>query len=168
MKVLWLIYPFCSIFIVVGLGICYFTLRGISKARAVTKWPTIDADVISCDFDSSTDSEGGTTYEVKVEYKYRVNGKDYVGSKLHPAYSASSFEGHRPLYDRLKKAEVVRASYDPADPSDAYLITGSYSSHWTGFFAGMIFASAGLFFLLTFHFAIAGNSDYAAGLNVVR
>ncbi len=108
------------------------------------------------------------SYEVKVEYSYPVNEQVYTGERLRPAYSSASFGGHRPLYDKLKSANVVRARFNETPPSEAYLLTGSYSAHWASFFGGMIFASAGLFFLLTFHFAIAGNSDYSAGLTIVQ
>ncbi len=45
MKILWIIYPFCSIFILVGAGVSFWTLRGILKARAITHWPTVEATV---------------------------------------------------------------------------------------------------------------------------
>lgn len=67
----------------------------------------------------------------------------------------------------LDKAQVVKAWYNPRNPAESYLLAKSFSAHLASFFGGLIFLSAGLFFLLTFHFAIAGNSDYAAALEVL-
>ena len=167
MKILWFIYPFCSIFILVGAGLAFWTMRGMMKARAISNWPTVNAEMLECDFVEHSDSDSDS-YEVKVRYQYMVNGKKYENDKIHPAYSASSFEGHRPLYDRLNKCTLVKARYNELDPSESYLLKGTFSAHLAAFFGGMIFFFAGVFFLLTFHFAIAGNSDYAAAVEIVK
>lgn len=166
MKALWFIYPFCSIFMIVGAGIAFYAFRGIAKARAITDWPSVDAKLVNCEYKTHTDSEGNS-YEVVVNYEYTVRGKDYSNDKIHPSYSASNFEGHRPLYDKLNACKVVKARYNEFDPAESYIVTGNFSSALSVLFAGCLFFGAGLFFLLIFHFAIAGNSDYAGGLEVV-
>lgn len=168
MKMLWLIYPFCSIFILIGAGLSYTTLRGILKANAITKWPTVNATICECDLETSSGSEGGESYEVTVRYEYMVHGKKHENDKIHPAYSGSSFSGHQPLFQRLKGSNVVAARYNPVDPAESYLLAGSFSAHLAAFFGGLLFLSCGVFFLLIFHFAIAGNSDYALALEVIK
>ena len=167
MKILWIIYPFCSIFILVGLAGAFSTMLGILKAHAVSNWPTENASLLDCEFksDHNSDSE---SYKVLVRYEYNVHGRKYENDKVHPAYSRSSFGGHRRLFKRLKKATVVKIHYNDADPSESYLLAGHFSAHLAALFGSMIFFSAGVFFLLTFHFAIAGNSDYASALEVVK
>ena len=167
MKILWFIYPFCSIFIFIGLGIAFWTMRGMLEARSVSDWPKTNAKLLSCEFQSDNSSDG-ESYEVIVSYEYTVHGQKYESNQIHPAYSASSFEGHRPLFERLDEASVVKVHYNEVDPSESYIIGGSFSSHLAAFFGGMIFMSAGIFFLLTFHFAVAGNSDYASALEIVK
>ena len=167
MKILWIIYPFCSIFIFVGLGIAFWTMRGMLKASSVSDWPKTNATLLSCEFQSDNDPEG-ESYEVVVNYEYTVNGCKFENNKIHPAYSASSFDGHHPLFERLDKAKVVKVHYNEFDHSESYIIGGSFSSHLAAFFGGLIFMSTGIFFLLTFHFAIAGNSDYASMLDIVN
>ena len=167
MKILWIIYPFCSIFILVGLALAFWTMRGIVKGRSVAYWPTSNASLLNCEFKSDNDSEG-ESYEVVVSYEYTVHGQKYENNKIHPAYSASGFDGHRALFQRLKDSTVVEVYYNEFDPAESYLLAGTFSAHLAAFFGGLIFMSAGVFFLLTFHFAIAGNSDFASALQVVK
>lgn len=170
MKMSWLdlIYPFCGVFIVLGATLAYSTLHGILKGRTVSSWPTTNAKVNKVDFNYSADGEGGKSFEVLVNYQYVVDDVIYENTKIHPAYSESSFSGHHGLYERLKIADVVAAHYNPRDPAEAYIVSGSYSAHWSAFFAGFVFLAAGVGFMLGFHFAIRGNSDYGDGLHIIR
>ena len=169
MKILWfIIYPACSLFILGGAVLSFWTIRGIFKARAIAHWPTVEAKITECDFEADSDGEGGHTYEVIVKYRYNVQGREYESDKIHPAYAASSFAGHRKLHERLENATVVVAHYNESDPSESYLVTGSFSAHLASLFGGLLILSAGIFFLLGFHFAIAGNSDYVSGLEVIK
>jgi hypothetical protein len=167
MKALWIIYPFCSIFMIVGAGIAFYAIRGIMKAKAIDEWPTVNVHLTKCEFKTHSDSDGDS-YEVIVQYDYTVVGKEYSSNKIHPSYSASSFDGHRPLYEKLKKCSVVRARYNELAPEESYIVTGRFTSALSILFGGILFFSAGLFFLLIFHFAIVGNSNYAGGLDVVQ
>ncbi len=167
MKALWIIYPFCSVFMIVGAGVAFYAIRGIMKAREIDEWPTVNAQLTQCEFKTRSDSDGDS-YEVIVQYDYTVVGKKYSSKKIHPSYSASSFEGHRPLYEKLKKCSVVRARYNELAPEESYIVTGRFKSALATLFCGMLFFSAGLFFLLIFHFAITGNSNYADGLDIVQ
>lgn len=167
MKVLWFIYPFCSIFIIVGTIVSGFALRGIIKSHTIDKWPQTDATITKCEFKTDSDSDGNS-YEVVVQYDYTVRGRQYTNNKIHPSYLASSVDGHRPLYAKLKECSIVKARYNDHDPTESYIVTGRFTSAFALLFGGLLFFSMGLFFLLIFHFAIAGNSNYAAGLDVVQ
>lgn len=165
--ILLIVYPLCSVFIVVGAWLAWTTLDGMVKARSVASWPTAGADIKKIDL-RDEDTDGSESYEVLVDYEYEVDNKQFKGNQIHPAYSESSFEGHLRLYEELKKAAVVKVYINPKDPSEAYLVSGSYSAHWSAFFGGMIFFTMGIFFMLAFHFVIFGNSNYADGLHILR
>ena len=167
MKALWIIYPFFSIVMIVGAGIAFDAIRGIMKAKTIDKWPTVNAQMTKCEFKTHSDSDCNS-YEVIVQYDYTVDGKKYSSNKIHPSYSISSFVGHRQLYRKLKKCSVVRARYNEVAPEEAYIVTGKFTSALSTLFIGMLFFSKGLFFLLILHFGIAGNSNYAGGLEVVQ
>ncbi len=161
------IYPFCSIFIIVGAAILFDAVRGMVQARAIENWPTVDAQLSHCELKHHHDSEGNSS-EVIVRYEYSVRGTQYTNNKIHPTYSASSFDCHRPLYEKLKNSTIVRARYNELKPQESYIVTGRYSSSLAGLFGGLLFMTMGLIFMLIFHFAMMGNSNYAAGLHIVR
>ncbi len=152
---------------IVGAGTALHAIRGIIKAKAIDKWPTVNADLTRCEFETHSDTDGHS-YEVIVQYDYTVGGKKYSSNKIHPSYSASSFDGHKPLYEKLKQCSVVRARYNELAPEESYIVTGRFTSALSLFFGGMLFFSSGLFFLLIFLFASTGNSNYAGGLDVVQ
>jgi hypothetical protein len=167
MKALWLTHSFCSIFILIGAGFSLFALRGIIKGYAITNWPTVEASLTKCEFKTNSNSKG-QAFKVVVDYVYSIDGQVYVSHAIHPAYSASSFDGHKLLFNRLKETKVLRAKYNEKNPAEAYLIAGFFSADLAPVFFGLAFLSFGVTMLLLFHFAIAGNSNYASGLDVIR
>ncbi len=167
MKILWVIYPFCTIFIVVGAVIAFSAVRAIVKAREIQSWPTADARLIECDL--KTKIVGiRHTYEVVVAYEYSVLGRVFQNNKIHPHYGASNAEFHGPLYSRLKASNLVKVRYDVTNPSESYIVAGVFTSEYASVLAGSMFFMAGIFFLLLFHFALTGSTDYAAGVEVVQ
>ena len=101
-------------------------------------------------------------------WSVRVGGIDFENSSIHPGYSSSSADGHRGLYQKLSESKRVLAYYNPSDHSESYLITGNFGFHKAAFFGGLLFFSAGIFFMLTFHYAFTGSSNYADKLTVIQ
>ena len=167
MKILWFVYPFCLLFILVGLWISLKSLKASLRAKQAQSWPTVHAELSACELINNSDSES-ISLEVKVVYHYTVKGQSFTSDKIHPAYSSSSASGHQNLYHKLNNAAVVEAHYNPSDPSEAYLITENYGFYKAGMFMGMIFASSGLFFMLTFHYALTGSSNFADDVQVIQ
>ena len=67
-----------------------------------------------------------------------------------------------------QKAKEVRVYYDVKSPMRSTLSVGFYSGSLTLFFTGFLFLGAGLGFLLTGWFALAGDWNLARGTTVVR
>jgi hypothetical protein len=163
------IYPFCSLFIVLGLVGTMGAVLNVLKARAIADWPTTKADVVLCDWKIDSGGEPSASYEVIVNYRYRVAGRQYESDRIHPEYMATLDPGAQsPLYQRLKAARVVQVRYNAADPAEAYLLSGRYGAYFSTFFIGLLATSAGLCFLFIFHFHIARKPDLAAGLKIVK
>lgn len=161
-------YPFCSLFIVLGLVGAITTVRNVLKTRAIADWPTTEADVVRCDYEIDS-SDDQPSYEVIVKYRYRVAGRRYESDRIHPEYMATLDPGaQRPLYQRLKAARVVQIRYNATDPAEAYLLSGQYGAYFSTFFIGLLAMSGGLCFLLSFHFDIARKPNLAAGLRIVK
>jgi hypothetical protein len=166
--ILWVIYPFCLMFSLVGAYFLVRTIAGFSTASATANWPKAEATITECEFKSHRHSEG-TNYEVVVEYEYTVFGKKYENDKIHPNYALSSRRAsHRMLYERLERSTVVMTRYDPSDPSDSYLVTDFLSSHLGEFFGGLFMVISGILGLVFFHFYTTGPKGSTSALEVVK
>jgi hypothetical protein len=120
---------FLGLFYAVGIGILGYGLWSALRSRAAGSWPIAKGTFIHRALDERPGSEGGTMYEVKVEYKYNVWGKDFIGSCLAFGYSASSGqEAHQRIFDALQKAKEVDVRYNPSDPAESTLSFGVHRS----------------------------------------
>ena len=120
---------FISIFYAIGLGILGYALCSARRSSIAADWPTAPGKVESCSVASNTDSDGGTTYEVKVQYKYSVLGNEYTGTRLAFGYAASSGqEAHQQICDKLRNSKSVDVRYDPVDPAVSTLSFGIHRS----------------------------------------
>ena len=164
---LFLIVPFCSIFILVGGWMTYSSVKKIYLGIAAQKWPTVAGQLSEVVSKDTSDSESSSR-EIQVRYSYAVSGQAYEGKVIHPCYGGSSFEeAHRLLEAKLATGKSVEVFYDPANPSYATLSTGFYSCSLAVVFGGLIFFGAGIGFLGTFWFAIAGKTNFADGVNLL-
>jgi hypothetical protein len=85
---------------------------------------------------------------------------------IHPAYGSSSFEeSHAQLEAVLTAGKSVRVYYEPSAPSRSTLSVGFYSCSLASVFGGLIFIGAGVGFLGSFWFAIAGKMNFADGIS---
>jgi hypothetical protein len=168
MKIIWIIiYAFCSVFMVIGALLCWNVMKAILKGRALENWPTAEAQVLSCELVDNS-AEGVASFEVRAQYSYTIDGREYVSEKIHPGYGSSSAEGHHVLFRKMKSASRVLVYYNAETPSESYLIAGNFGFHTGALFAGLLFFFAGLFFLLMFHYSYSGTSNYADRLTVTK
>lgn len=167
-NLLWLIVPFCSIFIIVGGWLVVHTTRKIMLGCQAAKWPHAVGEIIEAKMQDTSDSDSHTC-EMKVRYAFRVGDDAHEGTTIHACYGSSSIQqAHRPLEALLKVGTPVRVYYDPANPSRSCLSTGLFSGNLALVFVGAIFLFAGLGFLGTFWFLIAGNWNFASGIIIEK
>lgn len=167
-SVLYVIVPFCSIFIVVGGWLMVHAGRKIALGTQARHWPYVTGRLLSVESKDTSSSEGQSR-EIQVRYAYSVDSRDYESSTIHPSYGSSSFEqAHRGLESLLQPAKEVRVYYDAAQPDRSMLSVGFYSCSLALLFGGLIFLSSGVGFLLTFWFALAGNQNFAAGITIIQ
>ena len=139
----------------------------IMKGVQAKNWPSTAGRVLSVESKDTSDSESSSR-KIKVRYSYRVEGRDYEGGTIHPAYTSSSIEeSHKGLEVSLRGSKEVRVYYDGANPERSTLSVGFFSGSLALLFGGLIFFGAGVGFLLTFVFALAGDWDYARGLTLI-
>ncbi len=142
------VFLFFLIFLAVGLGLLGFGARGWWKSNQASDWPTTQGTLLERDIIDDSDSDGGTTYRVKVRYAYTVAGRHLESERLAYGYAGSSGrESHQAIYDKLTRGESVRVRYNPEDPAEAVLAYGLNNSTlmlmvfgvvWTMFTVGLI------------------------------
>ena len=161
------IVPFCSIFIIVGGWLTVSVVKKIMLGCQAASWPTARGVITRSESKDTSDSESSSR-EIKVRYSYNVDGQQLEGTVIHPVYGSSSFEqAHAGLEQALKVGKAVRVHYDPAKPQQSTLSTGFLSGSLAGVFGGLLFFGAGVGFLGTFWFAIAGKMNIVDSITFV-
>ncbi len=163
MTLLWLVYLLCSVFTALGLAGSVYTLKTILRLHSTRSWPSVQAQLLQCDIESQDGDEGAPT----LRYSYSVGGIAYTGTAVRPYYEVGVHEVG-PLFEKLRGCEAVLARYNPHNPAEACLIAGSFRTDWAAFYGALLFFSAGILFILGFHFQWAGMADYAAATTIIQ
>lgn len=88
-------------------------------------YPSTPGRILESEVTSSTDSDGGTTYGIKVKFEYEVAGKLYVGDKeRYGSISTSDRSRARDFVKAHPPGKEVTVYYNPHDHADAVLIIG--------------------------------------------
>jgi hypothetical protein len=115
---------FISVFYLVGIGILGYGVWSARRSTQAATWPTTPGTINQLSIQENSDADG-STYEVKIQYKYMVDGVAYEGSRLAFGYSGSSGkEAHDEIHRKLKEAKGVTVRYNPSDPSVSCLSFG--------------------------------------------
>ena len=126
-----------------GLGAtgAYRVYRDTRLAVESEHWVACDATVDRAWLEKHHGRRGSPRYEPRVEYRYSMNGSDYVGSRLEipmhryaPSYARKKIAG-------LDPGATIRILYDPDDPAESVVETPSVD--WF-----MIFVPGGISLLL--------------------
>ncbi len=148
---------------IVGGWISFRCARSHVERFFVASWPTALGRVTASTIESQHRQKGGMTYEVKVVYEYFAEGRTFVGTRIHPTYSADvHYESHQKLLNRLQPSSTVRVYYHPNDLSRSYLASQFISSGLLELIAGLIFLGAGLGFGALMLVVNHGSRDYAS------
>lgn len=119
---------FISVFYAVGFGLLGYGLWSAHRSTQAATWPTCPGTLTSLEVRENSDGDG-TTYEVKVQYAYTVDGVAYEGTRLAFGYAGSSTRAaHEAIHRRLKEATTVAVRYNPAHPSVSCLSFGLHGS----------------------------------------
>ena len=107
----------------------------IDDARAdldARGWTPVNGTIIASEVDSYRESDGNTTYCLRIEYEYDYENETYSGDMIsHSIYSstydAAQCSSTRPNADEYPPGEAITVYVDPNDPIRAVLLTG-----WSG------------------------------------
>lgn len=116
------------------------------NARRAQSWPIASATIV----DRSLDTKSGrnrTSYEVKVVYRYEVDGSSYESKRLAFGYAGSSDSGpERQTLAWLYSSDAATAHYNPENPAEAVLdVEVSESSIFSVVFGALWSLVAGSF-----------------------
>ncbi len=139
-----------GVFTVVGVSLLAGGVWSGNRQYTILKsWPTVDAEVtksevghhVSHDSDTNRDTD---MYQTRVEFRYTLNGKEYL-TPSDAGYSTSSSPEMKRLADRFAPGTRHAIKYNPTDPNDIRF-NAEYSF---GFFLlPVIFGGLGLVFSL--------------------
>jgi hypothetical protein len=61
---------FMLIFLVVGVGLCWWGWTILQDARASATWPSVEGQITNTNLDYSRDADSGDSYSPEVSYTY--------------------------------------------------------------------------------------------------
>ena len=101
----------------------------ILKAQKSRSWPTASGTVQDSGMEShqSRDEDGDikTTYGATIQYKYTVDGQEFVGDRrTFSNVRTSSVRNTEKILERYPLGSSVDVFYDPDDPSSSVLEPG--------------------------------------------
>jgi hypothetical protein len=149
-----------ALFALVGLGMLagsYWTAQG--RIAIVRDWPTTEGEVLASEITTHR-GDDSTTYGVKIEFQYTVEGKERRAPATR-GYSTSSYSSMQKTVDRFPPGSRHIIKYNPESPGEIYFNAG-YSLEFFGIPA--ILGGMGLIFTLVGGGITLGKRHhYAAG-----
>ena len=141
---------FAGIFALMGLIFLAVGIWTGNRQYTILKsWPTVEAEVTKSEVRQHLDSGSGSSsstvmYQTFVEFRYTVNGKEYL-TPSDAGYSTSSYPQMKRLADKFPPGTRHAIKYNPIDPNDIYF-NAEYSF---GFFLlPVVFGGVGLVFCI--------------------
>ena len=133
------------IFIALGGGLLHVIFfRPMLKEIAAAKWPAVPCEITSSSLGQHSGSKGGSTYSVDVRYRYKVAGKELIGTSYNFDTGTSSSRGWREAAVRsLPPGTRTICHVNPEDPLEAVLSIKPSPDRWFGLIPG-IFLIVGL------------------------
>ncbi|WP_281232621.1 DUF3592 domain-containing protein [Flavobacterium gelatinilyticum] len=115
-------------FVAVGIWTLYKSVCNVYNSQKTDDWKKVTALVDKIDIEYHSDSDGGETSEVIIQYKYAIHNVNYTGTKIAYGYGNSNVEEHSQLFYKLEKAKKIAVFVNPDDYSEAVIIRGMNSS----------------------------------------
>lgn len=139
----------------VGLAIFCYGHHKRSQARASGTWPSVDGEVVTSRVERHTNDEG-THHSADIEYRYRVDGKEFKSNVI--VIGGHGYSAHG-VVSRYPQGQSVNVAYNPSKPHQAVLEPGVESTQMQTLGIGVM--SAALFMALLFNFIMrhAMNED---------
>ncbi|MEO6788163.1 MAG: DUF3592 domain-containing protein [Chthoniobacteraceae bacterium] len=132
-------------FMLIGGGVLYGAFfRPMLREAAAAKWPVVPCEIISSRVGRHSGSKGGYTYSVDVRYRYKVGGREYLGTGYNFDTGSSSMRDWRDeAVASLPPGAQTVCHVNPEDALDAVLSIRPSPDRWFGLIPG-VFLVVGL------------------------
>ncbi len=110
-------------------GAAWIILAELLRVFHARTWPTVTGQVLSSHWDASQGDSGTATYDVRIEYQYRVSGCEYRALKciVGPAWSmAKARQKGAELWLAYPGGREVEIGYNPNRPAQSEIADGAY------------------------------------------
>ena len=124
------LYLLCLSFLllILGVGLLFFFYDNVAKWKLSMSWPSTGGTITTLNFvdRSDADSPPGTSFIVKLQYSYQVEGKSYTSKQINQGIWLWMVDqkGRKWFEENGKVGRQVEVFYNPASPSEAILIKG--------------------------------------------
>lgn len=101
-------------------------LRNQAKAKATLGWPTVKGVIVASNSTPVPTGVEWCTYAVTAEYRYSVQGREYMGNRIRADFPnwLYSYETALSTLERYPVGQKVRVHYCPTDPAKSILEPG--------------------------------------------
>ena len=162
----WLLVPLVLI-VGSGLAVMVYFIRGLRESLQAQNWPQAQGRILQLHREL-VHGEGPVRHEIKVSYKYQVDSRDFIGTRISRFYRAScELDIQHLLKQKLANAAHVTVYYKPGKPECGMLAPGYHNGAVTGIGVGLLIASLCLMFtFLLLHSLFDGR--YVQAIHVVQ
>jgi hypothetical protein len=144
--------PGVLFFTAAGLLVALFLVSSLRRSLESARWPTVAGRILSSvaeehrSFGAGGRGQTVTVWSPVVEYSYRIEGRDYHGSRIaFGADVAGSRDFAEAIAARYPAGSAVTVHYDPGNPAFAVLEPHVAFAWWTLFLAAGFLAAAWFF-----------------------
>ena len=131
-----------------GVATWFVAVKPMLEAHAAESWTAVPCQIEAATVESHRGSKGGYTYNVKVRYRYELDGRNYLGERYNFSTGSSSGRDWREKAVQQLRADRSPVCFvNPADANDSVLKRELGSDAWFGLIP-LIFVliGAGIFF----------------------
>lgn len=145
----WFAYAIPAASVALGSVFAFKSLSALRQSRACAHWPAVPGWVVRAQGKRTLADDGEARFsDFSVLYTYRVNDRDYRGTRLHAGEPAPLGRVTEETVEKYRTGANVTVYYNPDDPEDAVLEPKSFRRVLPGFAAASL-AGVGLLMLGT-------------------
>ncbi len=135
---------------VTGAGLAGLAFFGwpVHRARQARSWPQVQGTVVRAQVEREEGVSDGENRSVRIEYRYTVDGNEYVGTRM--TFFDLAWANRR----RYKPGSSLVVRYSPSDPTDAVVDTTIPGSMYGAVAFSALFVAGGLLTAIRLFLAI--------------